>query len=72
MNNIFVIDMDIKESIGVIDFLPQREERLLLDSREYKVACVAHHPEQHATLIFVRLVEKLYSNMIKDIKWNNI
>jgi hypothetical protein len=70
MNTIFVIDKDIKECIGSIDFIPHREERFLFNSNEYKIACVLYHPKEHSILVFVTLVDRYYSNMIKDIKWN--
>lgn len=68
--NIFVIDKSIKENVGIIDFIPNREERILLNHLEYKVACVLYHPDQKAILVFVDLVDKYYSNMIQNIKWN--
>lgn len=70
MGNIFVIDKGIKECVGVIDFIPSREERILLKLLEYKVSCVLYHPEQNSTLVFVELVDRHYSSIIKDIKWN--
>lgn len=69
MNTIFIIDLDIKECLGSSDFVPRREERILLDGKEYKVSCVLYHPEQNATLVFVKLVDRYYSDIIKDIKW---
>lgn len=68
--SIFVIDKDIKTCIGIIDFIPQKESRLILSKIEYKVEGIVYDPKEHATLIFVTPVKKYYSNLIKEIKWN--
>lgn len=31
MKNIFIIDIDTKERVGMIDFLPRREERIIIN-----------------------------------------
>ena len=71
--NIFVIDKAIKENIGMIDFIPRREERIVLNTQwknlECKVACVVYVPNQNAALVFGDVVENYYEKMIKDIKW---
>ena len=71
--NIFVIDKATKVNVGNIDFIPRKEDRIILQTQwknlEYKVACVVYEPKEHATLIFVDVVENYYEKMIKDIKW---
>lgn len=72
--NIFVIDKATKINIGVLDFIPQERERLILKNAEYEniecvVECVVYHPAQHITLIFVNVVENYYEKMIGKIKW---
>ena len=74
MNNIFVIDKGTKENLGVIDFTPRREERIILKRNEWhslecKVCCIVHELREHATLVFVDVVEPYYSKMIAGIKW---
>lgn len=73
--NIFVIDNAVKENIGIIDFIPRREERLILNTQwknlECTVACVVYIPKENAVLVFVNVVESYYEKMIKDIKWYN-
>jgi hypothetical protein len=70
MNSIFVIDKDINECVESIDFIPQKESRIILNDLEYKVNCIVYNPKEHATLIFVTPVEKYYSKLVKEIKWN--
>lgn len=74
MQNIFVIDKITKENLGIIDFIPRREERIILKSKrqnnlECKVCCIMYHPIEHAVLVFVDVVEPYYSKMISEIKW---
>lgn len=73
MKNIFIIDMDTKESVGMIDFVPRREERIIINCHgrnlEYKVGCVVYHPSANGILVFVKLVDNYYEKMIKNIKW---
>lgn len=74
MNNIFVIDKASKQNLGILDFIPRKDERLVLKECEWKniecvVACVLYEPREHATLIFVDIVEPYYYSMISEIKW---
>lgn len=71
--NVFVIDKETKESLGVIDFIPRREERVILNNGnrdlECKVCCVVYYPKNHGILVFVDVVENYYEKMISEIKW---
>lgn len=71
--NIFVIDKITKKNIGMIDFLPRTEERIILNTQwknlECIVVCVVYEPKEHAILVFVNVVENYYEKMIKDIEW---
>lgn len=73
MKNIFIIDVDTKERVGMIDFLPRREERIIINyhgrNLEYKVGCVVYHPSENGILVFVNLVDNYYEKIIKNIKW---
>ena len=76
--NIFVIDKDTKTNIGILDFIPKMNERIILNSSEWKeweyvVDCVLHYPKEHGVLVFVEkisITDIHYSQIIKDIKWN--
>lgn len=74
MNTIFVIDTKTNEHIATIDFIPRREDRIIVNTQwknlECKVGCVLYHPKEHATLVFVDVVENYYEVKIKDIKWH--
>lgn len=72
--NIFVIDKETKQNLGILDFIPRREEHIVLKDREWKnveciVNCVLYEPKEHAILIFVNIVEPYYSRMVSEIKW---
>lgn len=73
MNNIFVVDKDTKEHIANIDFIPRKEERIIVNKNnsniEYKVKAVVYNVSINGTIVFVELVQPYYSNIIKDIKW---
>lgn len=72
--NIFVIDKAVKQNLGVIDFIPRREERIILNNEwenlECKVCCVVYKPKEHGVLVFVDVVENYYEKMINEIKWS--
>lgn len=72
--NIFVIDKAVKQNLGVIDFIPRREERIILNNGwknlECKVCCVVYSPKEHVVLVFVDVVENYYEKMISEIKWS--
>ena len=75
MNNIFVIDKSTKKNLGILDFIPRKDERIVLKLTEWTniecvVACVLYEPLEHATLIFVDVVEPYYSKMVSEIKWS--
>lgn len=76
MNNYtkFVIDTKTNENIAIIDFIPRREDRIIINSQwknlECKVGCVLYHPKENAILIFVDVVDNYYESKIKDIKWD--
>lgn len=72
--SIFVIDKASKQNLGILDFIPRKDERLVLKDGALKniecvVACVLYEPVEHATLIFVDIVEPYYSSMVSEIKW---
>ena len=72
--NIFVIDKTTKKNLGFLDFIPRKEERIVLNDGERKtieciVACVLYEPKEHAVLIFVDIVEPYYSAMVSEIQW---
>lgn len=72
--NIFVIDKVTKKNLGILDFIPRKEERLVLKDGEWKfiecvVACVLYEPREHGVLIFVDIVEPYYSAMVSEIQW---
>ena len=63
----------MREGVGMIDFLPRREERIIINyhgrNLEYKVGCVVYHPSENGILVFVNLVDNYYEKIIKNIKW---
>ena len=74
MNNVFVIDKATKCSLGLIDFIPRKDDRISMKASEWKeievvVKCVLYEPLEHATLVFVNIVESYYTAMVKAIKW---
>nr|DAH30218.1 MAG TPA: hypothetical protein [Caudoviricetes sp.] len=76
MNNIFVIDKATKCNLGVLDFIPRKDDRISMKASEWKeievevvVECVLYAPWEHATLVFVSIVEPYYTAMVKEIKW---
>ncbi len=74
MNNIFVIDKNTKCNLGMLDFTPNKGDRISMKASEWKemeveVECVFYEPLEHATLIFVNIVEPCYIKMVKEIKW---
>lgn len=73
MNNIFVIDKTTKCNLGVIDFTPRKDDRISMKASgkeiEVVVECVLYAPWEHATLIFVNIIEPYYTAMVKEIKW---
>lgn len=74
MNNVFVIDETTKCNLGVLDFTPRKYDRISMKASEWKeievvVECVLYEPLEHATLVFVSIVEPYYTAMVKEIKW---
>lgn len=74
MNNIFVIDKRTKCNLGVLDFIPRKDDRISMKASEWKeievvVECVLYEPLEHATLVFVSIIEPYYISMVKEIKW---
>lgn len=74
MDNIFVIDKATKCNLGLINFIPHKDERILLKKTmrgdvEVVVNCVLYNPLEHATLVFVNVVEPYYTAMVKEIEW---
>jgi hypothetical protein len=74
MNNIFVIDKTTKCNLGILDFTPRKDYRISMKASEWKeievvVKCVLYEPLEHATLVFVSIVEPYYTAMVKEIKW---
>lgn len=74
MNNIFVIDKTTKCKLGVLDFVPRKDDRISMKASEWKeievvVECVLYEPLEHATLVFVNIVNPYYTAMVKEIKW---
>lgn len=71
--NIFVIDKDTRQNLGTIDFIPRKEERIILNNAwknlECKVRCVVYHPKEHSVLVFVDVVENYYEKMTANIEW---
>lgn len=73
--NIFVINKETKQNLGILDFVSRKEEHIVLKGNDFKnieciVECVLYEPNQHAILIFVSIVKPYYSKMISEIKWN--
>lgn len=78
MNNIFVIDKTTKCNLGVLDFTPRKDDRISIKASikaskwkeiEVVVECVLYEPLEHATLVFVNIVEPYYTALVKAIKW---
>lgn len=74
MNNIFVIDKNTKCNLGMLDFIPHKGDRISMKASERKemeveVECVFYEPLEHATLIFVNIVEPYYTALVEAIKW---
>lgn len=77
MNNIFVIDKTTKCNLGVLDFTPRIDDRISMKASEGKeievvVECVLYEPLEHATLVFVNIVEPYYTALVKAINGNKI
>lgn len=74
-NIVFVIDKLTKYNLGVIDFIPRKEDHIAFkipDTNkkiEVEVECILHEPASEATLVFVNMVEPYYESLVKDIKW---
>lgn len=63
MNNIFVIDKITKCNLGLLDFIPRKDDRISMKASEWKeievvVECVLYDPLEHATLVFVNIVDR--------------
>lgn len=76
ISNIFVIDKATKENLRKLDFIPRREERIIIDyngrNLEYKVKCIVYYPyniDNIGVFVFVDLVDNYYEKMIQNIKW---
>ena len=74
MHSIFVIDKNTKCNLGIIDFIPHKGDRISMKASEWRemeveVECVLHDQLEHATLIFVNIVESCYIKMVKEIRW---
>lgn len=74
MHSIFVINKNTKCNLGIIDFIPHKGDRISMKASEWKeievvVECVLYEPLEHATLVFVSIVEPYYTAMVKEIKW---
>lgn len=74
MNSIFVIDKTTKCNLGILDFIPRKDDRISIKVSEWKeievvVECVLYEPLEHATLFFVSIVEPYYTTIVKEIKW---
>lgn len=73
--NIFVIDKATKQNLGTLDFIPQKEERIVLKESETEnieciVECVLYDPREHAVVIFINIVEPYYSSLLAEVKWS--
>ena len=71
--NIFLIDKDTKENLGNIDFIPKREDRMIITRSwkrlEYKVKCIVYCPDENGVLVFVELSDNCYDKIIENVKW---
>ena len=70
---VFLIDKMTKKNIGNIDFIPHKEDRILINSdvqNEWVVGTVMYIPEEHTILVFVDVLTGLYYGaMVDDIQW---
>lgn len=70
--NIFVIDLAARRNMGVIDFIPRREENIILSDGKREVECkilnIVYYPKQNSVLVFVD-VRSDYKNIIDEIEW---
>lgn len=74
MNNIFVIDKTTKCNLGLLDFIPRKDDRISMKKSEKEeieavVECVLYEPLEHTTLVFVNIIEPYYTSLVKTIKW---
>lgn len=74
MNNIFVIEKTTKCNLGLLDFIPRKDDRISMKKSEKEeievaVECVLYEPLEHTTLVFVNIVEPYYTPLVKEIKW---
>lgn len=75
MGSIFLIEKTSLINLGNIGFLPRKDERIILRTKNGKngeciVDCVVYDPMNNATLIFVDVfINEYYEGKIKDIKW---
>lgn len=73
MNSVFVIDKTTKCNLGLIDFIPRKDDRISMKASEWGeievvVECVLYEPLEHATLVFVSVVKLYYTAMVNEIK----
>lgn len=74
IKNIFIIDKVTKRNLGTLDFIPRKEDRIVIKlskwtNAECIVCCVLHETLENVILIFVEIVEPYYSKMVSEIKW---
>ena len=64
-----------KKNIGNIDFIPHKEDRIILNlnndvQKECVVGTVMYMPDEHTILVFVDVLTGLYyGTMVDDIQW---
>jgi hypothetical protein len=72
--NIYIISESTKDHLGTIDFIPRKNEHILLrgalGDHEFIVNGILYMPNEKGVLVFVKLVEPYYGKMIEEIKWN--
>ena len=70
--NIFLIDKDTKENLGDIDFIPKKEDRIIITRSwkrlEYKVKCIVHLLMK---MVFLYLQNYQTTIMIKLLRISN-
>lgn len=70
----YIVDIQTKNALDVIDFIPRKDERIILNNgwqkNECVVDCVVHDTSKKMTIVFVNIVEPCYSDMISRISWS--
>ena len=73
--NIFLIDKDTKENLGNIDFIPKREDRIIITRSwkrlEYKVKCIVYCLDENGVLVLRNYQTTIMIKLLRISNGNN-